>query len=59
VHFVVDDVAGGAEVDRVDDLVVAVVLVTSQCIARSMFAFVGWLMGFCWSSVRVTMSSRL
>jgi hypothetical protein len=30
VHFVVDDVAGGAEVDGVDDFVVAVVFVAVE-----------------------------
>lgn len=30
---------------------------TSQCIARMMFAFVGWLSGLAWSSVKITMSS--
>jgi hypothetical protein len=29
-HFVVDNVAGGAEIDRVNDLVVAVVFVTVE-----------------------------
>lgn len=29
-HFVVDDVAGGAEVDGVDDLIVAIVFVAIE-----------------------------
>jgi len=38
VHFVVDNVTGGAEVDRVDDLVVAVVFVAVEVLGLAAVA---------------------
>jgi hypothetical protein len=41
VHFVVDNVTGGAEVDRVDDFVVAVVFVAVEIGGLASVAWVG------------------